>query len=462
MKKKAVLSLCLLLIFTLLYTGCSVAVDNFSEPQSFSVSGIFSSNMVIQRNAEVPVFGSAEDGLEITVNFNGQTKNCKAENGEWKVYLDKMDADSIGKTMTITSSQGETSVFRNILVGEVWLCAGQSNMEWLVEYLEDSHAVNQVLEEAENPMIRECRVIVEDFDEVRDELPRQEWVKSSRESIMSQSAYASAFAQGLQKELGIPVGVISIAKGSTRIERWIDGGSCFNSSIYPIMPFRFAGLLWYQGEHDCMQLADFKESYPVRFKRLCELYREGFEYPEMPVIQTQLAGYMSSETEGSEAWADMQLLQVELSKEIPDTYTVYNQDYGHKTNIHPAAKKLLGQRAANLALEKIYGIEGIYGSSPSFKSAEITQDGLIITFEDVHGELELARYSFSYIQNLEACGGDMIYKSVKGKIYDKDKIIVDISEIENIKSIKYCRDSYEIVNLCSAGVPVFNFEYTFY
>ena len=136
------------------------------------------------------------------------------------------------------------------------------------------------------------------------------------------------------------------------------------------------------------RVGDFRTSYPVRFTELVNTYRAKFGYPDMPVIQTQVAGFEAKVSGATESWRDMQLLQPEITNNIENAYTVCNTDLGNRLDIHPPKKKLLGTRAANLACEKFYDIEGVYGTSPYFKSAEKTEDGILITFENVHDKLK--------------------------------------------------------------------------
>ena len=326
---------------TINYKGMETyfTVSVIEKTKEFSVNGTFNSHMVLQRNAKTPVFGLGSDGDVITVSFNGQTKKGTVENGKWKIEFDPMEANAQSQTLVISSSAEEQTVtFTDILVGDVWLCSGQSNMFLRVGDLhpyaynndpygddgiiEDQYIVKKYYtefhENANNPLVRSCwqwpghenvkseHTSPTPYDDI---LARMDWVvcdNSDPDLLDCQSAYAVSFALNIQEQIGVPVGVVCSSQGGSTIKEWIpidgsstsgfeyymDGsnykGNYYNSMIAPMMPFAFKGILWWQGESDAL-----KYSYPA-FSTF-DIYEENDRYGEYlaKLVSTYRNGFTS-------------------------------------------------------------------------------------------------------------------------------------------------------------------------
>lgn len=399
-------------------------VSVIEKTKDFSINGTFNSHMVLQRNANTPIFGLGSDGDIVTVSFGGQTKQGTVENGKWQISLDPMTANAEPQSLTVKSSaDGNSVVYDDILVGDVWLASGQSNMFLrvgdLYPYIFDKdpygdygiierpyvkeNIYKTFHENANNPLVRSCwqwpghenirsnHTSQTPYDDI---LSRLEWVlcdNSDPEMLDLQSAYAVSFAINIQKEIGVPVGVVCSAQGGTTIKEWLpiddsstsgikyymDGnnfkGNYYNSKIAPMMPFAFRGILWWQGESDSLKydypafsafaLDENSDRYGEYLEKLVSTYRSGFTTcldGKMPFIQSAIVYCNVSGNIGlRDAWKLFHDRQVagNYTKNIEDAYTVNLWRYwifGQADNIHPPRKWESGVAAAEVALTNFY------------------------------------------------------------------------------------------------------------
>lgn len=399
-------------------------VSVIEKTKDFSINGTFNSHMVLQRNANTPIFGLGSDGDIVTVSFGGQVKQGTVENGKWQIALDPMTANAEPQSLTVKSSaDGNIVVYDDILVGDVWLASGQSNMFLrvgdLYPYIFDKdpygdygiierpyvkeNIYKTFHENANNPLVRSCwqwpghenvrsnHTSQTPYDDI---LSRLEWVlcdNSDPEMLDLQSAYAVSFAINIQKEIGVPVGVVCSAQGGTTIKEWLpiddsstsgikyymDGnnfkGNYYNSKIAPMMPFAFRGILWWQGESDSLKydypafsafaLDENSDRYGEYLEKLVSTYRSGFTTcldGKMPFIQSAIVYCNVSGNIGlRDAWKLFHDRQVagNYTKNIEDAYTVNLWRYwifGQADNIHPPRKWESGVAAAEVALTNFY------------------------------------------------------------------------------------------------------------
>lgn len=335
------------------FSGC-FGVLSGAAATDFTVAKIFGDNMVLQCGKEVNVFGTASEGTTVTVTFAGQTKTAVADsNGAWIAKLDAMQADSEGKTLTVSNGVTEKS-FSGVLVGEVWFASGQSNMAYTVSQVGNQ---NQYTDFDNYPNIRLVKIPNDTSAEYTWETP------SSVKDALNNSAMAQAFALQLQKELNVPVGIVTAAVGGSWIEQWMDTSTAsnnksdtfkslnissstfFESMVKPIIPFTFAGELWYQGEANCQEPAKYEN----QFKAYVQMIRGYFGY--LPILTMQLPRYNGWE---GQFFPEFRLSQQNLHDEENKLYTVGGIDFGHKSNIHPKDKVEFAKRAVNVALEFVY------------------------------------------------------------------------------------------------------------
>ena len=360
---------------------------------------LLGSNMVLQRNTEVNFWGEASPRSRVllTASWDGRTYDAKADaEGRWAM---KIATGEAGGPYTVTVSDGKEVVLDNVMLGEVWVCSGQSNMEMKVW-------------ESNVPMVSD--------PDIRLFVPFQwssqepvftaggRWQKADSEGVPRWSAVSYAFAQELKERLGVPVGVIGAYFGGTAIESWMPRselvedpvtkpihdrfvqsihqlenglpveerfpwcwdvagqrhtpGDLFNGMVAPLIPYGISGILWYQGESSASKARQYGHLFPM----LVDSWRERWGDPDLKFYFVQLAGYDGRES-GSEiesAWPHLRDVQRRLLDRRENTGMVVAFHLGDSLNIHPPYKKEVGARLANLALHDVYGFKDIVRSSP--------------------------------------------------------------------------------------------------
>ena len=404
------------------------------------VASVFSDNMVLQRDRKVPVWGTADAGENVTVEFGGETKQATAdEHGKWKVYLSPMQADAEGKELKITAA-GKTISLEDVLVGDVWLMAGQSNMNKPVSSMGKIN--KEILENAGNSMIRYYKVPNKIALTPQNNIDAV-WEVSDAKSIQSLTAIGAVFAQEIQPELNIPVGIISVNMGSTSVECWVpeemlikepflqsykywqdvienwDNGTyerflkiqiksaqkkqktpptketmikitetrtlpagAYNAMLNPLFSFACKGVVWRPGEANSSRAVQYKELLPLMIEHM----RTKFENDDMPFIQISLPSYSRNDEPGQSDVAEMRYIQQQIANEVENCYFIpildlYDIVKNNKATIHPHNKYLAGCRTAKFVLGNIYNLgEHIY--IPEYKKSKIAGNKVVITLNN--------------------------------------------------------------------------------
>jgi sialate O-acetylesterase len=369
------------------------------------LASIFGNSMVLQSELPVPVWGRADPGEEITVTFGNQSKRAEAgEDGRWQVRLDALKADAKGQTLTVT---GNTSIeLKDVLVGEVWICSGQSNMEWAL-----GGALNAEKEVAgaEHPQIRLFNVPGHTTSPVPKDTCPGSWQICQPNAAGGFSAVGYFFGRRLHQELKVPIGLVGSNWGGTRIEPWtspagfrdvrelkaiadevdaydetteVGGGSpsaIFNAMVHPLAPFAMRGAIWYQGESNGAE----GESYYHKTRALVNGWRELFN-PDLAFYWVQLADYQapSDNPAGGDGWAKIREAQCKALG-IKHTGMAVIIDIGEANDIHPRNKQDVGWRLAQWALHQTYGMENLVPSGPLYKSHKVEGKSIRLTFDHV-------------------------------------------------------------------------------
>ncbi len=409
---------------------------------------IFSDDMVLQRGLPVPVFGSAEPGENVTVSFADRRASAIADaDGRWIVRLPVMEAESTGKPLTV---KGKNTVeFRNVVVGEVWFCSGQSNMEFTVRECNTGEGAA-----ANEPSIRYIRVRRAESPEPADDISTDSngWVTCQEKRAERVSATAFFFAKRLQKELDVPIGLIDSAWGASNIDSWIppngqavvpelkdryeqqirsieryrhdmpayvaalkdwipraekslgEGkivpsapvppasyvyyGAKFNGMVAPSIPYGIRGLIWYQGEAN----AGDGQKYFFKQKALVDGWRTAWNQPgefhDFPFYFVQLANYKDATdnpVQGDD-WNRIRDGQTE-TLQLKNAGMAVAIDIGEGKDIHPKNKFDVGERLAAWALAKDYGRKELVHFGPLFRTITVEGDKARIVFDHVGGGL---------------------------------------------------------------------------
>ncbi|MHC4983138.1 MAG: sialate O-acetylesterase [Planctomycetota bacterium] len=370
--------------------------DAAARPTGLKLPHVIGDNMVLQRDMPVPIWGWSAPGEKVTVTFGEQEKAATAdENGKWRVTLDKLSASSTPAELTVTGeppAEGEAEpeggpakiVVKNVLVGEVWLGSGQSNMHLEVKSLKGR--TRPTLAEAEKyPNIRLLLVPPKHANQPQEDR-RIAWQPCSGESVRGFSACAYFFARDLHTELKVPIGIISAAKGGEFIEEFAPSirGRAYNGMVRCVVPFAVRGVIWYQGESNAIKGDGMK--YVAKQKALVEDWRKAWGRDEMSFYYVQIAP-CASWYRGENLPIFWQAQRACLS--IPKTGMVVTTDLVSDgiRNIHPRNKWDVAKRLSLWALAKDYGREGLVYSGPLYRSMTVGEGEAILSFDHVGGGL---------------------------------------------------------------------------
>lgn len=350
-----------------------------------AVAKIFGNNMVLQRGMKVPVWGKATAGEEVTVAILGQKQTTKADGkGNWSLKLDELKT---GGPYEMTVAGKNTVKFTNVLVGEVWVCSGQSNMQWSMAALDKT---GKITENAKFPTSR---------------LNGGAWQECTPESALKFSATAYYFGINLQKALGdVPVGLINRSVGGTSARLWtsksaietdaemkpfhdallrdskVSVGGLYEGNIRPLIPYAMRGVIWYQGESD----ASRPEEYTALFKTLIRSWRADWGQGEFPFLFAHLGAIGGAAKDPSQVgWGPIREAQ---SAALALPYTGVAAFHDSDADLHPRKKEIVGARLALAARGIAYGEKIVY-SGPQFDALKIDGEKAIVSFKHVGGGL---------------------------------------------------------------------------
>lgn len=386
-----------------------------------SLAPLFRDGAVFQRDMPLPVWGKANSGEKVIVEFGSQKMETVADDtGNWSVMLAPLTANSNPADLTV---KGDNEIrVSDILVGEVWLCSGQSNMNWAVKLAANPE---QEIASANNPLIRYFGVQNEVEDEPQTDTIG-EWYVASPEHVSEFSAVAYYFAKALQPHLGVPVGIIKATPGGSSIEAWMSEealktlpeyeeiqsrrakvlaefpqkqieyqealekwnaaseaaqaagnpfseskprvpegpksrnapSGLYNANVYPLVPYGIRGFLWYQGEANASRY----EAYRTLFPTMIEQWRNDFRQEDAPFFFVQLANFDLKNDTTKRQWAFQRESQASVLS-LPNTAMALAIDIGDPGDIHPRNKQEVGRRLSLLARELVYG-QKITGQPP--------------------------------------------------------------------------------------------------
>ncbi|MBK9390730.1 MAG: sialate O-acetylesterase [Bacteroidetes bacterium] len=371
----------------------------FSQPK---LPSIFGDNMVLQQQTDVSIWGTATNNstVKVTTSWNKKSYTAKAGNdGKWKL---KVSTPSAGGPYEVSISEGKTVTLKNVLIGEVWVCSGQSNMEMPVKGYMNQPIIgsNEAIATSNNPKIRLFTVT-----KATNLLPQDDftgsWKLCEPENVSQFSATAYFFGLMLNRALDVPIGLVNTSWGGTRIEPWIseDGikkfdfvtlpdknqtGTLspqtptvlFNGMINPMVGYGIRGAIWYQGESNRNE----PDKYVKLLPGMVENWRSLWGVGEFPFYYVQIAPYNYGLTGLNSAYLrEAQLKAASASKNIGMAGTM---DIGEEFCIHPADKKAGGDRLAYQALAKTYGKKGFAAEGPVLKEMKIEGQMVKLTFDN--------------------------------------------------------------------------------
>ena len=479
-------------------------------------AGVFGDHMVLQRDKSVPVWGTAASRAPVTVSFAGQEKKTRAnDRGKWRVDLDPMPASDKGRTLTIIlpsspktapdplgdpEEEKEVVQFKDVLVGEVWLCSGQSNMQWVLKNCTDA---TKEIEAADVPLIRHYR---------------KKWAVCTPETAPSFSAVAYFFGRLLHKHLRVPVGLLHRSQGATAIEHWMlkdallnvpygakmsricleeklgeyraynnqrrehgkrikgwkkaraegkdagpepvlarlpeywtacyvytNPGAMYRKHILPVIPYAIRGITWYQGESNAL-IPGGCRAYRDLLPAMIRSWREAWGQGDLPFYYVQLPRFKQ---------VNYPLIRESMLKclKVENTGLAVCIDLGKKDSVHPGDKAPVGRRLALLALEKTYGKE-LEGDSPLFQSMKVTGDKAEISFTHTEG----LHAKGGKVTGFEIAGKDRLFCTAQARI-EKDRVVVWSKKVKQPVAVRYAFAPSPAASLYNAvGLPASPFR----
>ena len=427
---------------------------------------VFGDNMVLQQGQRVPVWGKAAPGEKVTVSFAGQTATATADaQGRWKTALAPLTACAEGAEFRVA---GENAlVFKNVVVGEVWFCSGQSNMEFTMSSRRKVKDWEKEVAAANWPLIRHFNVAhkisLEPLDDVE-----AVWEVTTPQTIPPQSAVAFFFGETLHKTLKVPVGLINSSWGGTGIEPWTPAGHpddlwmlqnfgkwnrpqdvptvLWNGMVAGLVPFAIKGAIWYQGCHN-MRDGDV---YTDKTVSLVRGWRREWGQGDFPYFLVQLAPYRYNNAKDT-ALPRMQEAQARVPEKVPNSgYTVIN-DVGAVNDIHPTDKRTVGMRMADQALDRVYGTFTRPWRTPTLKGYKVEGSALRVSLADADGLKTRDGLPPNEFELRGICG---TWVPAQAKIEGTD-VVLTASGVEEPLAMRFAAYNGSTPNLVNgAGLPV--------
>ena len=483
-----------------LFVACVVLALAGPARADVKPHALFSDGMVLQQKMKVPVWGLADNDEKVTVVFQGQEVSATAKHGRWQVTLSALKA---GGPFELTIAGKNTVTIKNVLVGEVWVCSGQSNMEWPLNAAANGP---EAIAASKNPMIHLFNV-----QKATPEKPvasvNGAWTECGPGAVDSFSAVAYFFGRDLQKELNVPVGLIETAWGGTRAEAWMSRATLeslpetqhefkqlaeqtanypkalekyeaelksyeeaaakakadnkepprkpqkpgnphqnpnapsalYNGMIAPLLPYAIKGAIWYQGESNAGQAG----KYEAIFSAMIRNWREDWGQGDFPFLLVQLAPFMKIEKQPTDpAWARLREAQLLTSMHLPRVGMAVITDVGDEKDIHPRRKEPVGHRLALAALSIAYGKKEIY-PGPTYDNMKVEGNRTILRFHGLGGGLVAKD---GPLQGFTVAGEDHVFHNAEARIED-NAVIVTCEEVARPVAVRYGWANYPLGNL---------------
>jgi len=456
-----------------------------------SIADIFSDHMVLQRNKTVPVWGKASPGLPVTVQFAGQSKSTTTGNdGKWMIELSPLTVSSTPATLTV-STANQSLILRDILVGDIWLCTGQSNMEYTFD-----RSLKRYAPPGKGPDVAAAEVKSTDkLSSVRyiymerilnkfPALPTKGWFNATDTTLRYVSAIGYFFAKEIFLQTGVPIGIISSSWGGTRIEQWtapeaykrssvlskqmtsdtfrIDGmkpGQMYKGMIAPFAGLAIKGVCWYQGESNCM--IEDQDTYKEKMMVFEDSWREAFKDDNLPFYTVQIAPYLYSarkdpKPHSPELLARFWEAQARCLK-LHRTYMVVTTDLvDNLKDIHPSYKWIIGQRMAAQALVTEYGKSELEAFHPAFSKMKRKGRKIFVSFSNTGGVLRTA--DAKPADWFMIAGKDKKFVPANVKV-SGDALIITADKLKKPKYIRFAWQETAMPNLVNAaGLPAIPFR----
>lgn len=466
-----------------LFLFCSFFLFQTFVFAQIRLASIFTDNMVLQQQAKAPVWGWAAPGKTVSVwtSWNKKKTTAKAgADGRWKAFLSTPAAG--GPYEVLISGDGSVRL-ENVLVGEVWLCSGQSNMEMPMKGFKGQPIIgaNEAILHSTNENIR-LYTVPRDFSvEPKDNSKPSEWKEAAPEAVSNFSATAYYFGKELYDLLQVPIGLINVSYGGTSIETWMDAAALqafpeihvpsksdsaisafrtptvlYNAMLHPVIGYGIKGMIWYQGESNYDRPGQYETLFPAAVK----LWRSQWKQGNFPFYYAQIAPYNYAQLPpyrvgGKYNTAYLRDAQRKALDQIPNAGMAVLLDIGEEASIHPAHKKEGGLRLALLALANTYEKKGFGAESPAFDTLLVNNGIAEVKFKNAPNWLtsygkELAQF--------EIAGKDKNFYPAKAVIY-RNTVKLSSPQVKEPVAVRYAFKDFVVGDLFSTeGLPVSSFR----
>ncbi len=478
MKKKVNIFICI--IYTLFLAS--------SLQAKVKLPTILDNNMILQQQTLVKLWGESNPKAKINIKTSWDNKaytTISDNNGKWLLSVNTPVA---GGPYEISISDGEIIVLKNILIGEVWFCSGQSNMEMPMRGFDRQPTKNS------NDVIAKAKIKtpirmyttdsengswVRQFSKKPEAYCKGKWLENSSENVANISAVAYFFASYMQDALDVPIGIIVSSWGGSMVEAWmsreaispfkevnlsiLDNDSIvknptstpcviYNAKIAPLTNFAIKGFLWYQGESNRSNADLYAKLMPAFVKDLRQRWNVG----DFPFYFVQIAPFNYENPDATSA-ARLREVQFRNMRDIPNAGMALTMDIGDPVFIHPADKETVGNRLAYWALAKTYGKSGIGYLSPEYKSMEKADDKIYIDFSNAPGGI---CPMWADLKGFEIAGEDKVFHPAKAEIETKTaRLMVSCKDVPNPVAVRYAYKNYAEASIFSVyGIPVTPFR----
>ena len=460
-------------IFILLLIGATLQAKITLPP-------IIADNMILQQQELVKVWGKGKQNTKITVktSWDNQKYTTRSDvKGYWNTSIQTPTA---GGPYSIEFSDGELLTIKNILIGEVWLCSGQSNMEMPVKGFR-----GQPIEGSQETIVtanpnRAIRLfnVKRAFSTTPQDTLNGVWSENTSMNVANFSATAYYFGDLLQKALGVPVGLVHSSWSASKIEAWMDKETLskfsdvqlpdsnkkdfswpagtptllYNAMIHPLSGLTIKGIIWYQGESNSLNPKQYSKLFPAWISQ----WRTFFKSETLPVYYVQIAPYQS-DGKDKITTAIFRESQLKSMKEIPHVGMAFTIDAGSEKFIHAPYKKKIGERLAFWALAKTYMKQGISYCGPTYTKHIIKGNKVEITFENGNEGLTPEN---EFIEGFEIAASDSIFHPAKAQIINgTSRVEVWSDSITRPIEVRYCFRNYKTGNLYNnAAIPAAPFR----
>ncbi len=447
------------------------------------LAGLFTDNMVLQQQSAVPVWGWDKAGARITVTTSWDKKVYSAVADASGRFTVKISTPSYGGPYTLTISDGKPITLNNVLVGEVWICMGQSNMEMPMKGFKGQPIIgsNEAIINSKNKNIHLFTVPRASKTEVQTDIKPSQWLEASPESVSNFSATGYYFGRMLNKMLDVPIGLINCSYSGSSIQAWMDANTLkgfpeikvpaatdtikevsrtpttlYNGMLSPVVGYGIKGAIWYQGESNYSEPAQYQKLFETAVKTWRGQWAQGdfpFYYAQIaPYDYAQLPPYNKGGKYNSAFVRDVQRIEAD---KIPNAGMAVLMDIGQQGTIHPFHKEEGGTRLAYLALVKTYGLKGFAGVSPSYESMTVKGSVATLKFKDVANGLT------SYLKELttfEIAGADKHFYPAKATI-NGSSVNVSSDTVKQPMAVRYAFRDFVVGELFGTdGLPVSSFR----